>query len=580
MSRKVYGYGFKGLAGNVYSLGIEKAASDARNNGHDFVVGSHRHGKKLVREIKNNKPDGPIFVFGHSMGATRAVDFCEWLGDRGIQVDCLVTLDPHMPREQQANVMRHINIWQKGHIFGVKGFHPIRGISAQKGSLKNIIAKNVRHANLDDEPWVQKRIAKEISKLASPAKKPIKKKQSAGKSATVYDPQRTAFNRAFFDAARNSLFGSSLSQEQVNGMNQTLDHWFDQQEFDEREFDERFLAYMLATVFHETNRTMLPISEYGGRSYFMKMYDKTGSRPKKALELGNVNTGDGALYRGRGKPMITGRANYRKATKYVGKKISVDFEAKPQLVLSSNHSDLIMFSGMLAGWFTGRKLSDYFNFNIDDPIGARRIVNGRDKAKTISAYHRKFLKAINAGNKSRILSIMDQGSTPGIVLPDKTSIALETKFSPAQIPNMSNGEILEALKSTLELERVAVEVLSSRQKSIPVGTTITWEADLPPISPPKFSSQGEYNMTRTKGLFKSKTFWGAVGVVVSIWAPGLAPIIPGPDVAPEAANQVANHMAALVETFSKFTATLSALYAMYGRFAAKEQISGFINSEE
>jgi putative chitinase len=51
---------------------------------------------------------------------------------------------------------------------------------------------------------------------------------------------------------------------------------------------------------------------------------------------------------------------------------------------------------MTLGLFTGKKLSHYFNDNIDDPVGARRIVNGTDKAKLIALYHKNFLDAIKA----------------------------------------------------------------------------------------------------------------------------------------------------------------------------------------
>ena len=62
--------------------------------------------------------------------------------------------------------------------------------------------------------------------------------------------------QAFFAAARMSLFAGTLDQHQVDGMNAILDEW------DRRKLaDPRWLAYMLATTFHETARTMLPVRE-------------------------------------------------------------------------------------------------------------------------------------------------------------------------------------------------------------------------------------------------------------------------------------------------------------------------------
>jgi hypothetical protein len=55
-----------------------------------------------------------------------------------------------------------------------------------------------------------------------------------------------------------------------------------------------------------------------------------------------------------------------------------------------------MFRGMAEGWFTGVALGDYFNEDKDDPVNARRIINGNDDDTLIAGYHRTFLEALNA----------------------------------------------------------------------------------------------------------------------------------------------------------------------------------------
>jgi len=55
----------------------------------------------------------------------------------------------------------------------------------------------------------------------------------------------------------------------------------------------------------------------------------------------------------------------------------------------------VMFRGMAEGWFTGAKLGDYFNESEDDPINARRIINGNDKDELIAGYYDTFLEALN-----------------------------------------------------------------------------------------------------------------------------------------------------------------------------------------
>jgi uncharacterized protein (TIGR02594 family) len=210
-------------------------------------------------------------------------------------------------------------------------------------------------------------------------------------------PEVTAFHKAFFDAVRKPLFHGRMGQSQVDGMKMTIAEWFKRPDLT----DERWLAYMFATAWLETDRTMQAISEYGDRAYFTRMYGIRGARPDKARRLGNIHAGDGAKFHGRGKPMITGRGNYQKADQYVGDFLGVNFEDRPSEVLVGNRSDLIMFSGMIKGWFTGKKLSDYFDGDLEDPINARRIVNGTDRADDIADAYEHFLDAVDAGFEAR-----------------------------------------------------------------------------------------------------------------------------------------------------------------------------------
>lgn len=48
---------------------------------------------------------------------------------------------------------------------------------------------------------------------------------------------------------------------------------------------------------------------------------------------------------------------------------------------------------MVDGWFTGRKLSQYFEGKIDYQ-GARRIINGTDKAIMIAGYAQTFFNGL------------------------------------------------------------------------------------------------------------------------------------------------------------------------------------------
>ncbi|PZP67905.1 MAG: hypothetical protein DI604_20180 [Delftia acidovorans] len=193
----------------------------------------------------------------------------------------------------------------------------------------------------------------------------------------------------FFAYARQAPFGGRLTQAQIDGMNAIMALPWD---------DDRHLAYALATTFRETGATMQPIKENGGKAYFTRLYDVKGSRPDLARKMGNVNPGDGIRFCGRGFVQLTWYVNYLKASKVVG----VDLVKNPGLAMRDDIAAKILFNGMTEGWFTGKKLADYFNATVDDPVGARRIINGTDKAQLIAGYHKNFLDAIKAAKKDDI----------------------------------------------------------------------------------------------------------------------------------------------------------------------------------
>lgn len=186
---------------------------------------------------------------------------------------------------------------------------------------------------------------------------------------------------AFFASARMHLFNGSFTQSQVNGIDAILAAWGRMGDDDLRK-----LAYVLATAFHETARTMQPIEEYG----------KGRGRPY------GVPTGPWhQVYDGRGLVQLTWEYNYKKATielKSAGViDDTIDLEKTPELAMRPDIAAAIAILGMLYGWFTTKKLSDYINANGQDFVGARRIINGQDRAVVIGGYAVQFLTALQAG---------------------------------------------------------------------------------------------------------------------------------------------------------------------------------------
>ena len=140
--------------------------------------------------------------------------------------------------------------------------------------------------------------------------------------------------------------------------------------------DQRWLQYMLATTYHETSARMWPITEYGSESYL------------KGKEY--------YPYIGRGFVQLTWENNYSKASKILSLYDERDLVAHPELALDSLIATRILFRGMAEGWFTGRKLGQYFNAEENDPINARQIINGNDKYTLIAGYHDLFALALDA----------------------------------------------------------------------------------------------------------------------------------------------------------------------------------------
>lgn len=140
------------------------------------------------------------------------------------------------------------------------------------------------------------------------------------------------------------------------------------------------IAYMLSTGFIESYHYLKPIQLYsripegGGKAYFNK-YD-IEFNPRKAKELGNVNKGDGYMFRGRGLVQLTGRENYKKFSSIVRKNL----EENPELACEYLYSVPIMIIGMKEGSFTSYKINDFINSTKIDYLKCRKVINGMDKA--------------------------------------------------------------------------------------------------------------------------------------------------------------------------------------------------------
>lgn len=186
----------------------------------------------------------------------------------------------------------------------------------------------------------------------------------------------------FFQRIRSLGLFTKLTQKQVDSLTLILVQWRLS-----RETDLRRLAYIFATIYHETAKTMLPIEEYG----------KGKNRPygKQLKRSGVAYTKPIRIYFGRGFVQLTWYENYD----LMGRLLRIDLLNNPDLAMELDIAVKILFEGMFKasssfGDFTGRCLEMYFNDKVEDPINARRIINGTDKAKLIASYYKVFLPCL------------------------------------------------------------------------------------------------------------------------------------------------------------------------------------------
>ncbi|HEV2570931.1 MAG TPA: hypothetical protein VGU72_04275 [Beijerinckiaceae bacterium] len=198
-----------------------------------------------------------------------------------------------------------------------------------------------------------------------------------------------------FSYLRRAPFGEVLYQKQIDGIKRILaecDRW--------GVTDLRHRAYILADAYWETGRRMQPVREANGRSTA-----DTIARLDRAWAAGKLGRVSKPYWRtgkfGRGDTQLTHEDLYFK----VGMIIGVDLVNNPDKALDPAISARIIVQGMRDGWFTGKKLSNYFNSRRDDPVAARAIVNGSDKAHLIAGFYRNFLDALKAADKEHTPTI-------------------------------------------------------------------------------------------------------------------------------------------------------------------------------
>jgi putative chitinase len=246
----------------------------------------------------------------------------------------------------------------------------------------------------------------------------------------------------FFSRIRRALYRDGFPQQAVDGFNALLDAAPNAWPAD-------WLAYALATTYHESAHTMQPIREKGGSRYF--------SRYEGRKDLGNTQPGDGVKYHGRGYVQITGRRNYADW----GKRLGVDLIGRPDLAMQPQHASRILWEGMERGTFTGKSLRTYTKDNELDFVNARRIINGTDKARLIAGYADAILEAIREAEIA-IPSAADREDAKATGKPGSKSTTNAAALTAVVAPAAATiNELTKPLKEAQEAGKGLADVLAT-----------------------------------------------------------------------------------------------------------------------
>ncbi len=187
----------------------------------------------------------------------------------------------------------------------------------------------------------------------------------------------TVNRAAFFKTVRGRL--ATLSPAQATGFDTCLDAT--------EGAALSHQAYMLATAWHETNRTMQPVRE---AYWFSEEWRRAHLRYYP--------------WYGRGYVQLTWEPNYRRADQECaehGLFAAGALIANPDLAMRPAVAAFILRAGMTEGWFTGVRLATILPSHgvatREQYMNARTIINGRDKADAIEDYAQVFERALRDG---------------------------------------------------------------------------------------------------------------------------------------------------------------------------------------
>ena len=217
--------------------------------------------------------------------------------------------------------------------------------------------------------------------------------------AKAQQAPRHVNEKLFFEKVRKILHRRGMTDIQFQTYKQIINYWNDNPGMSDR----RWLAYVMATAYHETQlrpvREGFKTSDAAARKHVRWMYNKRII----TLPYHRADRTTGHVYYGRGYVQLTWAANYKKMGRAIG--MGDKLYRNPDLVLDPDIASKVLFVGMLKGHFRyskrrrpkgKQKLKLFFNKSQSNWYGARNIINGdlRKNGNRVAGYGKKYNQAI------------------------------------------------------------------------------------------------------------------------------------------------------------------------------------------
>jgi hypothetical protein len=166
-------YLFRGVAGLIYSRGMDSLADRIRHTGVPASVQTYLLWRGAVEQaiVDYRRDPAPIIVIGHSMGGDSALSFAQRLNSENIPVSLLVTYDPtRIADDVPPNVERYINLYQSSNFMGGGNVVQTSRFHGHYASFNLKDHSEIVHINIEKAERIQEQLARKIAELsATPA---------------------------------------------------------------------------------------------------------------------------------------------------------------------------------------------------------------------------------------------------------------------------------------------------------------------------------------------------------------------------------------------------------------------------